>query len=362
MTNFISRKDFKPTIGHRVCSEHFPGGKKTYMNNVPTVTPKTANAKPLVERSTHRARNRVTVESTETEIQDQMEGEEILQGLLMNAESELMEAATVREEGNKEDLSQAKRIEQLENENSKLRTENEQLKGENSLLHDKLTKQNSCNAFSVENFKEDDKLFKFYTGLPDYKTFKAVFRSFGPAVNKLVYHDSGTNPGKLVTPEYNKRGPKRTLTPEQEFFLVLVRLRLGLLIEDLANRASISVQHVSRICITWFDFLHNILRMLPVWPTRACIDETMPKCFRETYPTTRVVIDCTEIFIEKACSVRSQSVTYSNYKHHNTAKGLVGITPAGQCHLSLTYILAGQVTSRHHQTVEFRSCWRVETQ
>ncbi|MCP4923277.1 MAG: THAP domain-containing protein, partial [bacterium] len=78
-THFISRKDFKPTIGHRVCSEHFPGGKKTYMNNVPTVTPKTANAKPLVERSTYRARNRGTVESTETEIQDQMEGEEILQ-------------------------------------------------------------------------------------------------------------------------------------------------------------------------------------------------------------------------------------------------------------------------------------------
>ena len=109
----------------------------------------------------------------------------------------------------------------------------------------------------------------------------------------------------------DKRGPKRTLKPEKEFFLVLVRLRLGLLEGDLAKRASISVQHVSRICITWFDFLHDVMRMFPIWPTRACIDETMPMCFRETYPTTRVVIDCTEIYIEKACSVRSQSVTYS---------------------------------------------------
>ena len=129
---------------------------------------------------------------------------------------------------------------------------------------------------------------------------------------------------------------------------------LGLLEDDLANRASISVQHLSRICITWFDFLHNIMGMFPIWPIRACIDETMPKCFREAYPTTRVVIDCTEIFIEKACSVRSQSVTYSNYKHHNTAKGLVGITPAGAVSfLSLTYTLAGQVTNRQQQTVEF---------
>ena len=36
---WLSRKDFKPTNGHRVCSQHFEGGKKTYMNNVPTVFP-----------------------------------------------------------------------------------------------------------------------------------------------------------------------------------------------------------------------------------------------------------------------------------------------------------------------------------
>ena len=27
--NLISRKDFSPTTGHRVCSLHFPGGRKT---------------------------------------------------------------------------------------------------------------------------------------------------------------------------------------------------------------------------------------------------------------------------------------------------------------------------------------------
>ena len=213
--HFISRKDFKPTAGHRVCSEHFPGGKKTYMNNVPTVTPKTANAKPSFQRSTLRARNRGTGGPTTgsiTEVQDHMEGEEILAGLLSNAEPDMED---FHEEVNKENLDQAEKITQLETENAKLRAENEQLKCENLLLHDKLTKQKRCNAFSVENFKEDDKLFKFYTGLPDYATFNALFKSFGPAVNKLVYHDSGTNPEKLVRLEHNKRGPKRTLTPEQ---------------------------------------------------------------------------------------------------------------------------------------------------
>ena len=54
----------------------------------------------------------------------------------------------------------------------------------------------------------------------------------------------------------------------------------------------------------------------------------MPQCFRELYPTTRVIIDCTEIFTEMPTSYRSQSATFSSYKHHNTTKGLVGIAPS----------------------------------
>ena len=55
----------------------------------------------------------------------------------------------------------------------------------------------------------------------------------------------------------------------------------------------------------------------------------MPGCLKDSYPTTQVIIDCTELFIEKASSVRSQSATLSHYKHYNTAKGLVRISPSG---------------------------------
>ncbi len=54
----VARKDFKPTIGHRVCSEHFVGGQKTYLNNVPRITPKTVNVKPPSLRKTSKSRNR----------------------------------------------------------------------------------------------------------------------------------------------------------------------------------------------------------------------------------------------------------------------------------------------------------------
>ena len=227
-----------------------------------------------------------------------------------------------RELNNTEDVLRAQ-MANLILENNKLKSENEKLSLE------KTVGKEATYELCLEKVKDDHKMLKFYTGICDYTTFEALYKYLGPAVHNLAYKDSQTNSGNILTPEYVKRGPKRTLNPEEEFCLVLVRLMLGLLEEDLAYRAGLSQPHISRLCSTWFDFLHCRFRALPIWSSRSCIDETMPKCFKDTYPTTRVVIECTEIFIEMPSSVRSQSATYSAYKHHNTAKALIGITPAG---------------------------------
>ncbi|XP_065667617.1 uncharacterized protein LOC136087918 [Hydra vulgaris] len=55
----------------------------------------------------------------------------------------------------------------------------------------------------------------------------------------------------------------------------------------------------------------------------------MPSCFKDVYPNTRVIIDCTEIFTVMPTSYRTQSAMFSKYKHHHTAKGLIGIAPSG---------------------------------
>ena len=55
--------------------------------------------------------------------------------------------------------------------------------------------------------------------------------------------------------------------------------------------------HFSRILFTWIDFLQNFFRAIPIWATRACANEAMPECFKDSYPTTRVIIDCTELFM-----------------------------------------------------------------
>lgn len=54
----------------------------------------------------------------------------------------------------------------------------------------------------------------------------------------------------------------------------------------------------------------------------------MPDCFKK-FPNTRIILDCTEFFIEIPSSLVNQTLTYSSYKSHNTFKLLVGISPTG---------------------------------
>jgi hypothetical protein len=120
--------------------------------------------------------------------------------------------------------------------------------------------------FSIECFKNNDMLIMFYTGLEDYKTFKTLFDSLGPAVNNLLYYGTKTDSERLSSDDVIKRRPKRTNSPEQEFFLVLAPLRLGFLGEDIATRAGLSQSHMSRIFITRDDFFHSRLRIFLIWP------------------------------------------------------------------------------------------------
>ena len=47
------------------------------------------------------------------------------------------------------------------------------------------------------------------------------------------------------------------------------------------------------------------------------------------YSNTYIIIDATEIFIETPTDLQLQSSTWSNYKHNNTGKVLIGCTPNG---------------------------------
>ena len=55
----------------------------------------------------------------------------------------------------------------------------------------------------------------------------------------------------------------------------------------------------------------------------------MSAYFKDKYPETRVILDATEIYIEKASLSDIQRLTFSTYKNDNTFKVLIGISPSG---------------------------------
>lgn len=284
---------------YRVCSVHFPGGKKTYTNNIPTLLTINQSQKPRRRISNNKCPLQAPLLENECN--------------MTNPPAE----TTSRSEESSENLV------------AKLKEEVETLQSHCHSLEKKYedVKATEKCLFRMERFVGSDSDFRFYTGFPDYTTFKLFFDYLSPACNNLIYY--GSNTGIISSPNQKKHGKERSVPPEQELFMVLSRLRCGFLLQDLAHRYGMSSSHLSRIWITWTTFLHQQLRVLPIWPTREFVNENMPACFKHSFPSTRVIIDCTEMLIEMPSSCRSQSVTFSSYKHHNTAKGLLGISPNG---------------------------------
>lgn len=168
-----------------------------------------------------------------------------------------------------------------------------------------------------EDVKEDDGKLLFYTGIPNKHIFEGIFDEIKADIDEQT--------GRKA----NDTGRPRSLRQIDEFFLVLMRLRLGLLLEDLADRFHIGTSTCSLIFNRWVDYLDVQLSFLVMWPSRENIDITMPPSFKSKYPNCRVIIDCTEIKTETPNSLKLKSVFFSDYKSHMTLKSLIGISPCG---------------------------------
>ena len=107
-----------------------------------------------------------------------------------------------------------------------------------------------------------------------------------------------------------------------------MQLRLGLLLEDMADRFDIAKGTASTTFTTWIKLLAVELKTVFPWPSRELVLQKTPAQFKQ-YPNTRILIKCTEVFMQRPSSLQSQAVTLSNYKNHNTFKVRVGISPGG---------------------------------
>ena len=107
-------------------------------------------------------------------------------------------------------------------------------------------------------------------------------------------------------------------------------LRLDVPFQDFAYGFDISLSTVSRIFLACMIVMDIRLSPLINWPEHEDLWRTMPKCFQYSFgKKTTVIIDCFEVFIERPSNLLTRAQTFSNYKHHNTVKVFLEITPQG---------------------------------
>ena len=231
--------------------------------------------------------------------------------------------------------------EQLRKEMENLKLKNDSLQEEIQTLQTQLQNRTYC----YNTIKKDEKLFKSQTGLEldtfeillefldpgencqNIKFYDPILKTENEVVDEMINFRSPTQEAKKMS--CGKQGPKMKIDSRDQLLLFLSWLRGGLSLQHTAYLFQLPKSTVSRYLITWSNFMYFRLEAIPIWPLKESVLQTMPKCFKETYHSTRCIIDCTELFCQRPSSLYSQSCMYSSYKSHVTYKGLVGISPSG---------------------------------
>ena len=177
-------------------------------------------------------------------------------------------------------------------------------------------------TFVAETQRSDEACFR-YTGMPNVKILRDIFQWIEPTAKTIKLWD-----GKNKLNAGNRNRKRKALSLFEEYLLTLVRIRRGYDVHHLSFLFAVSQSHVCRIFTPWVNLLYKVLQPELIWPTRDLVEGNLPPAF-EPYPKTRVIKDCTEFHIEKPFRPSAQRLTWSNYKHANTCKLLVGIMPTG---------------------------------
>ena len=311
----VSRDKWLPSKYDRLCSAHFVSGR-------PSTVPDDVDYVPSVFTDGKKRRSGTSGESMRCgRAKKRLKVREEREAMLSAAEVLLDLSAsstclpTAKDASTQTDLSYTD-IESLVDECNKLKASELRL---NEVVDDLKSKVKERKS-NLQLIQGDDAKTRFYTGLPTFAVFMALLKFMEPYIAVARQ--------RVSDPSNSLKGRKKCLSPGEELFAVLMRMRLGLLGEDVADRFCVSVSLFSVISKTWINVLFIKLKEVFPWPSRDMVMARTPLQFRK-YPNTRVIIDCTELYIQRPTSLQGQSETFSHYKHHNTFKALVGISPGG---------------------------------
>lgn len=179
--------------------------------------------------------------------------------------------------------------------------------------------------YDMRYYEGNDPKVDYYTGISTFGVLRIVFQF-------VEDHMSNLTTG---------------LSKEQAFLMCLVKLRLNYQFQDMAYQLGVHCTTVQRNFHKTLDVLVARLSFLIKWPEREDLQISMPMCFRQSFGNkVSVIVDCVELFSEKPPGAANQVLTYSKYKHHQTVKYLIGITPQGVVSF-LTEASGGKTSDKH---------------
>lgn len=136
---------------------------------------------------------------------------------------------------------------------------------------------------------------------------------------------------KIVELFSNKYPDIRThqLNIRERIILVFIKLKQDLSFSVLAILfKNVSLSTCRSIYLSTIPLLANIFDNLIYWPSKSEIMSNIPYCF-EKFKNVRVILDCTEVTVQKPKCLSCRIKLYSNYKSNFTLKFLIGVAPAG---------------------------------
>ena len=160
-----------------------------------------------------------------------------------------------------------------------------------------VSSNSNTQPFSWSNIKTDKKM-KFYTGITTISMFNLMFTWIKPCLPKIVFWRGSKR--IFASRVSHIRCPVQKVCGRDQFFLVLIRLRLGLFTEDLADRFCISPSTCSVMFTTWVKLVSKLSgESMLIWLPRDVIRSHLPAMLLPKYQKVVGIIDCTEIFIEQ---------------------------------------------------------------
>ena len=129
--------------------------------------------------------------------------------------------------------------------------------------------------------------FSFKTNFSFQTNFSTGFPSYGAFASTVAFCSA-------VLPA------SKTLSPADVFLLIMMKLRLNRLSQDLAHRFNISCSAVCRLLNVGHPAIAKKLSFLVRWHGNEEGICTLPSVFKRSFRKCRVVTDWTEIFCERS--------------------------------------------------------------